>query len=97
MPHVRAAPGAAPPEHPIDALLAGCPNALALRDLKSLLGVGRNTVFRWIQECGFPPAIWVAGNRRWAKDAVRSWLISEAGKRKRDHLEKMRGGRRARA
>jgi predicted DNA-binding transcriptional regulator AlpA len=68
-----------------------------MRHLLTLLGIRRATLFVWIERHAFPGGIWIGPSRKWAKAAVREWLIANGGKRKRDHLEKMRGARRARA
>jgi predicted DNA-binding transcriptional regulator AlpA len=82
----------------VDELLKGHPDVMSLRHLLVVLGVRRITVYRWIEQLGFPAPIWIGPNRRWMKSAVRDWLVVNAGKRQRDNLTFTRkGSRRAHA
>lgn len=56
---------------------AGLTRLLRISDVRSLTGLGRNTIYRWISEGLFPCPVSLGGKRvAWKDDEIRQWIAT---------------------
>ncbi|WP_416897269.1 MAG: helix-turn-helix transcriptional regulator [Minwuia sp.] len=55
---------------------------LSIREVGTLLGVSRASIYRWIRDDGFPKPVKLGASRSvWLLEEIETWVMARAGER----------------